>query len=78
MARNQEIYSTHWGYLNTKADKISSWEYPFNKYLSNISATVLIPEWVGMKSLLSGIMGSVEHLDEKPYELLPRVEIIFQ
>jgi len=64
--------------LNTKAGKISSGKYLFNKSLSNISASVLVPEWVEMKPLLSGIMDCVEHLDEKLYELLPRIKIIFR
>jgi predicted metal-dependent hydrolase len=64
--------------LNTKSGKISSGKYLFNKSLSNISASVLIPEWVEFKPLLGEIMACLEHLDEKPYELLPRIEIIFQ
>ena len=64
--------------LNTKSDKISSGKYLFNKSLSNISGSVLVPEWVEMEPLLNGLMECVEHLDKKPYEILPRVEIIFR
>jgi len=64
--------------LNTNAGKISSGKYLFDKSLSNISSSLLAPEWVEMKPLLGGIMACLEHLDKKPYELLPRVLIIFR
>ena len=64
--------------LNTKFTKIDSGKYLFKKSLSNISSSLLIPEWIEMEPLLTGILEWLEHLEEKPYELLPKIKIIFR
>ena len=64
--------------LNTKFTKIDSGKYLFKKSLSNISSSLLIPEWIEMEPLLTGIVECLEHLEEKPYELLPKITIIFR
>ncbi|MBC8311452.1 MAG: DUF309 domain-containing protein [Candidatus Marinimicrobia bacterium] len=64
--------------LNTKSTKISSGKYLFKKSLSNISTSILVPDWIEMEPLLAGIVDCLEHLEEKPYELLPEIKIIFQ
>ena len=62
--------------LNTKFAKIDSGKYLFRKSLSNISNSLLISEWIEMEPLLAGIVDSLEHLEKKPYELLPKIKII--
>ena len=64
--------------LNTKFTKINSGKYLFKKSLSNISNSLLIPEWIEIEPLLGGIVDCLEHLEEKPYELLPKIKIIFR
>ena len=64
--------------LSTKFTKIDSGKYLFKKSLSNISSSLLIPEWIEMEPLLTDIVECLEHLEEKPYELLPRIKIIFR
>ena len=64
--------------LNTKSTKISSGKYLFKKSLSNISSSLVIPEWIELDSLLASILDCTAHLEEKPYELLPGIKIIFR
>ena len=64
--------------LNTKSTKISSGKYLFKKSLSNISSSLVIPEWIEIDSLLAAILDCTAHLEEKPYELLPGIKIIFR
>ena len=64
--------------LSTKFTKIDSGKYLFKKSLSNISSSLLIAEWIEMEPLLTGIVECLEHLEEKPYELLPKIKIIFR
>ena len=64
--------------LNTKSTKISSGKYLFKKSFSNISSSLVIPEWIEIDLLLVSIQGCILHLKEKPYELLPIIKIIFR
>ena len=64
--------------LNIKQTKISSGQYLFKKSLSNISSSLVIPEWIEIDSLLASIRDCTSHLEEKPYELLPGIKIIFR
>ena len=64
--------------LNTKSTKISSRKYLFKNSLSNISSSLLIPEWIEINPLLASILDCSAHLEEKPYELLPRIKFIFR
>ena len=64
--------------LNTKSRKISSGEYLFKKSYSNISSSLVITEWIEIDSLLASIRDCTSHLEEKPYELLPGIKIIFR
>jgi hypothetical protein len=64
--------------LNTKSTKISSGKYLFKKSLSNISSSLVIPEWIEIDALLASILDCTAHLEEKPYELLPGIKIIFR
>ena len=64
--------------LNTKFAKIDSGKYLFKKSLSNISSSLVIPEWIEIDSLLASILDCTAHLEENPYELLPGIKIIFR
>ena len=64
--------------LNTKFTKIYSGKYLFKKSLSNISNSLVIAEWIEMEPLLANIVDCLVHLEEKPYELLPKITIIFR
>ena len=64
--------------LNTKSRKISSGKYLFKKSYSNISSSLVITEWIEIDYLLASIQDCIAHLKEKPFELLPRIIIIFR
>ena len=64
--------------INTKSKKNSSGKYLFKKSSSNISRSLLIPEWIETEPLLVSIMDCLVHLEVKPYELLPEIKIIFR
>jgi hypothetical protein len=64
--------------LNSKSSKISSGKYLFKKSLSNISNSLLIPQWVKVDPLLTSIKKALAELEERPYELILNIKIIFR